>query len=83
MDEFTQTYPSKEARSSAENKIVLQTGGITLTKFLINKPTALQNLLEEDKANMKTRRILGQTWDPTTDKLMLVQPKFPYTAQLI
>ena len=61
-----QTYPSEEeARRSAEEiKTVLHTGGFNLTKFLSNRPAALENLLEEDKAEMKAQRILGQTWDP-------------------
>ena len=83
MDDFTQTYPSEEeARRSAEEiKTVLHTGGFNLTKFLSNRPAALENLLEEDKAELKAQRILGQTWDPKTDKLMFAKPKFLYTGQ--
>ena len=83
MDDFMQSYPSEEeARRSAEEiKTVLQTGGFNLTKFLSNRPAALENLLEEDKAEMKAQRILGQTWDPKTDKLMFAKPKFLYTGQ--
>ena len=46
-----QAYPSEEeARRSAEEiKTVLHTGGFNLTKFLSNRPAALENLLEEDK----------------------------------
>ena len=87
MDDFINTYPSEaEARRSAEEiKTVLQTGGFklfyNLTKFLSNKPAAIENLLEEDKAEMKAQRILGQTWDPKTDKLMFAKPKLLYTGQ--
>ena len=82
MDDFMQTYPSEEeARRSAEEiKTVLHTGGFNLTKFLSNRPAALENLLEEDKAEMKAQRILGQMWDPRTDKLF-AKPKFLYTGQ--
>ena len=83
MDDFMQTYPFEEdARRSAEEiKTVLHTGGFNLTKFLSNRPAALENLLEADKAEMKAQRILGQTWDPKTDKLMFAKPKFLYTGQ--
>ncbi|XP_075248453.1 uncharacterized protein LOC142341410 [Convolutriloba macropyga] len=83
MDDFMQTYSSEgEARRSAEEiKTVLHTGGFNLTKFLINKPAALENLMEEDKAEMKAQRILGQPWNPKTDKLMFAKPKFLYTGQ--
>ena len=83
MDDFMQTYPSEEEarRSAAEVKTVLQTGGFNLTKFLSNRPAALENLLKEDKAEMKAQRILGQTWDPKTDKLMFAKPKLLYTGQ--
>ena len=61
MDDFMQTYSSEgEARRSAEEiKTVLHTGGFNLTKFLSNKPAALETLLEEDKAEMKAQRVLG------------------------
>ena len=83
MDDFVQTYSSKkEARRSAEEiKAVLHTGGFNLTKFLSNRPAALENMLEEDKAEMKAQRILDQTWDPKTDKLMFAKPKVHYTGQ--
>ena len=83
MDNFMQTYSSEgEARRSAEEiKTVLHTGGFNLRKFMSNKPAALENLLEEDKAEVKAQRILGQTWDPKTDKLMFAKPKFLYTGQ--
>ena len=83
MDDFMQTYPSEEeARRSAEEiKTVLHTGGFNLTKFLSNRPAALENLLKEDKAEMKAQRILGQTWDPKTDKLMFAKPKLLYTGK--
>ncbi|XP_075265942.1 uncharacterized protein LOC142358427 [Convolutriloba macropyga] len=83
MDDFMQTYPSEEeARRSAEEiKPFFYTGGFNLTKFLCNKSAALQNLLEEDKAEIKAQRILGQTWDPKTDKLMFAKPKLIYTGQ--
>ena len=83
MDDFIQTYSSEgEARRSAQEiKTVLHTGGFNLTKFLSNKPAALENLLEEDKAEMKTQRILGLTRDPKTDKLMFAKPKLLYTWQ--
>ena len=49
-----QTYLSEEeARRSAEEiKNILQTGGFSLTKLLSNKPITLENLSEEDKAEM-------------------------------
>ena len=77
MDDFMQTtYPSQEEaqRSADEIEIVLHTGGFNLKKFLSNRPAALDNLLEEDKAEMKAQRILGQTWDPKTDNLMFAKP---------
>ena len=82
MDDFMQTYPSEEEarRSADEIKTALHTG-FNLTKFLSNRPAALDNLLEEDKAEMKAQRILGQTWDPKTDKLMFAKPKPLYTGQ--
>ena len=72
MDDFMQTYPSEEEahRSANEIKTVLHAGGFNLTKFLSNRPAALDNLMEEDKAEVKAQRILGQTWDRKTDKLM-------------
>ena len=78
MNEFMQNYHSdEEARKSAEDiKTVLQAGGFNLTKFLNNKPTALENL----QAEIKTQRILGQTWDPKTDHLMFAKPKFLYAG---
>ena len=83
MDDFMQTYPSeKEARRSAEEiKTDLHKGGLNLTKFLSNRPAALENLLEDDKAEMKAQRILGQTWDPKTDKLVFAKPKLLYKGQ--
>ena len=83
MDVFMQTYSSEgEARRSAEEiKTVLHTGGFNLTMLLSDKPAALENLLEEDKAEMKAQRILGQTWDPKTDKLMFAKPKLLYKRQ--
>ncbi|XP_075264069.1 uncharacterized protein LOC142355955 [Convolutriloba macropyga] len=77
------TYSSEEEarRSADEIKTVLHTGGFNLTKFLSNRPAALDNLLEEDKAEMKAQRILGQTGDPKTDKLMFAKPKLLYTGQ--
>ena len=78
-----QTYPSEEEvlRSADEIKTVLHTGGFNLTKCLSNGPATLEKLLEEDKAEMKAQRILGQTWDPETDKLMFAKPKLLYTGQ--
>ena len=75
MDDFMQTYPSEEEdhRIADQIKTVLHTGGFNLTKFLSNRPAALDNLLEEDKAEMKAQRILGQKWDPKTDKFMCLQ----------
>ena len=75
MDDFMQTYPSEEEarRIAKEIKTVLQTGGFNLTKFLSKKPTALENLLEEEKDKIKTQRILGQTWDPKTDSLIFAK----------
>ena len=83
MNDFKQTYVSEgEARRNAQEiKTVLHTGGFKLTKFLSNKPAALEKLLEEDKAELKAQRILGQTWDPKTDKLMFAKPKLLYTGQ--
>ena len=83
MDGFMHTYPSEEEarRSADEIRTVLHTGGFNLTKFLSNRPAALDNLLEEDKAKRKSRRILDQTWDPRTDKLMFAKPKLLYTGQ--
>ncbi|XP_075252050.1 uncharacterized protein LOC142344347 [Convolutriloba macropyga] len=85
MEDFMQNYVSEgEARRSAEEiKTALHTGGFNLTKFLSSKPAALENLLEEDKAEMKAQRILGQTWDPMTDKIMFAKPKLLYTGQQI
>ena len=62
MDDFMQTYHTEEEarRSADEIKTVSHTGGFNLTKILSNKPAALENLLEEDKAEMKFQRILGQ-----------------------
>ena len=78
-----QTYPfEEEARRSADDiKTVLHTGIFNLKKFLSNRPAALDNLLEEDKVEMKAQRILGQTWDPKTDKLLFAKPKLLYTGQ--
>ena len=78
-----QSYTSvEEARRSAEEiKALLYTGGFNLTKFLSNRPAALKNILQEDKAEMKAQRILGQTWDPKTDKLMFAKPHVLNTGQ--
>ena len=66
MDDFMQSYHSEEEarRSADEIKTVLHTGGFNLTEILSKKPAALENLLEEDKAEMKVQRIVGQTLDP-------------------
>ena len=83
MDDFMQTYPSEEEahRSANEIKTVLHTGGFNLTKFLSNSAAALDNLLEEDNAEMKAQRILGQTLDPKTERLMFAKPKLCYTGK--
>ena len=83
MDDFMQTYLSEDdaSRSADETKTVLHTGGFNLTKFLSNRPAALDNLLEEDKAEMKAQRTLVKTWDPKTDKLMFAKPKLLYIGQ--
>ena len=85
MDDFMHTYRSEEKvrRSAEEIKTVLHTGEFNLTKFFSNRPAALENIQGEDKAEMKAQRILGQTWDPKTDKLMFAKPKLLYTGQQI
>ena len=80
MDDFMQTYPSeKEARRGAEEiNTVLQIGECNLTKFMRNKPTTLENLLENDKTEMKTRK---NPWDFKIDMLMFAKPKLLFTIQ--
>ena len=83
MDDFLQTYLSEEEapRNAEEIKTVLHAGGFNLTEFLSNKPVAIVNLLEEERAEMKAQRIFGQTWDTKTDKLMFAKPNTLYTGQ--
>ena len=66
MDGFMQTYPSEvqACRSADEIKTVLHTGGFNLTKFLSNRPAALNNLLEEDKAEVKAKESLVRRGTP-------------------
>ena len=61
IDDFMQTYPSREEarRSAQEIKTVLQTGELNLTTILSNKPTTLENVPEEDKAETKTQKNPG------------------------
>ena len=63
MNDFMQNYPSEEeARRSAEEiETVLLTGGFNPTKFLSNRPAALEELMKEEKAEMKSQTILVQT----------------------
>ena len=82
MDDFMQTYPfEEEAHRKADDIKTVLHRGFNLTQFLSNRPAALDNLLEEDKAEMKVQRILGHTWDPKTDKLMFAKLKRLYTGQ--
>ena len=68
MNDSMQAYSSEgEARRNAEEiKTVLHTGGFNLTKFLSNKPAALENLMEEDKAEMKAQNTLPTDWPKFT-----------------
>ena len=78
MDVFMQNYTSEEEarRIAKEIKTVLQTRGFNLTKILSKKPTALENLLEEEKDETKNQKIFSQTWDPNTENLIFAKPKF-------
>ena len=62
-------------------KIVLQTGRLNLTKFLSNKRSTLEKVPDEDKEEIKSQRILDQTWDAKNDKLLFTKPKLLYTGQ--
>ena len=83
MDDLMQTYPSEEeaTRSAEEIKTVSHAGGFNLTEFLSNKPAAIENLLEEERSEIKAQGIFGQTWDTKTDKLMFAKPNTLYTGQ--
>ena len=77
-------YPSKEEahRSTEEIKTVLQTGRFNLTTFQSNRSTALEDLLEEVRAEMKTQRILVWMWDSDTEKPTFRKPKHVHSSCL-
>ena len=75
-NDFMQRYTSEEDCKTAEEiKNSLETEKFNLIKFLSNKSVALEKILAQDKAELITQWILGQTWDPKTDKLMLAKQK--------
>ena len=81
FDYCIQIYTEEKARKITEVvKTVLRTR-VSWTKILNNKPNAFKNILEDDKAKMKTQRILGQNWDPKKDKRMFAIPKPLHTGQ--
>ena len=77
MDDFIQTFATEEeaANTATELKHVLKTGGFNLTKCLTNNPAVLERIPEEDRIGvLKLQRLLGQTWKPQSDQLLLRNP---------